>query len=314
MSFWAEAEKKHIQPILDQLDPSIKPIVQKALYDMNLKEAEEEFALLRENQKVAKEGTPLETRIDSGIGSDRRASDEIRTTEPIQTLSDTMKPSPSSEAVAEQALPDSKAADGDIPKTEDAIVDPISKEPSPLETSIRQLKAAYIAAKKAYRIDCHRLERVRSALSRFNGTNNFHNYTIDKGPRDPSAKRVIKSFVVAADPMIINGTEWLSLKVHGQSFMMHQIRKMVSMVALIVRCGCHKGRIQDSYLPQRLNVPKAPSLGLLLERPVFDAYNEKLVGFGREAIDFSKYEKEIEEFKQREIYERIFREEEQHGQ
>jgi len=256
----------------------------------------------------------LETRIDSGVGLDRLPSDDAKTAEPIQKVSDTTKRIPSSGTVTEQVLPDSEAGDRDVPKTDDATVDPKTKEPSPLEISIRQLKAAYIAAKKAYHIDPHRLERVRSALSRFNGTHNFHNYTIDKGPRDPSAKRVIKSFVVAADPMIINDTEWLSLKVHGQSFMMHQIRKMISMAALIVRCGCHEGRIQDSYLPQRLNVPKAPSLGLLLERPVFDAYNEKLVGFGREAIDFSKYEKEIEEFKQREIYERIFREEEQHGQ
>jgi len=313
-SFWAEAEEAHIKPILDQLDPSIKLIVQKALYEMNLKEAEEEFPLVKEDQKVEKEGSPLETRIDSGVGLDVLASAEAKTIESIQTHSDTTKPSPSSGTVTEQALQDSEAGDKDLPKTDGATIDPKLKEPSPLEISIRQLKAAYIAAKKAYRIDPRRLERVRSALSRFDGTHNFHNYTIDKGPRDPSAKRVIKSFVVAADPMIINDTEWLSLKVHGQSFMMHQIRKMISMVALIVRCGCHEGRIQDSYLPQRLNVPKAPSLGLLLERPVFDAYNEKLLGFGREAIDFGKYEKEIEEFKQREIYERIFGEEEQHGQ
>lgn len=313
-SFWAEAENVHIKPILDQLDPSVKPIIQKALYEMNLKEAEEEFALVKEDREVVKEGSPMETRIGSGVRLEVLASDEVKTTMPIQKVSDTTKLSASSGTMTEQALLDSAAGEADVAKTDGATVDPKIKEPSPLEISIRQLKAAYIAAKKAYRIDPHRLERVRSALSRFNGTHNFHNYTIDKGPRDPSAKRVIKSFVVAADPMIINNTEWLSLKVHGQSFMMHQIRKMISMVALIVRCGCHEGRIQDSYLPQRLNVPKAPSLGLLLERPVFDAYNEKLVGFGREAIDFSKYEKEIEEFKQREIYERIFREEEQHGQ
>jgi len=313
-SFWAEAEEAHIKPILDQLDPSIKPTVQKALYEMNLKEAEEEFAIVEGDQQVVKEGSPLETRIDSGVGLEKLASDEARTIEPNQKASDTMKPSLSSGTVTEQVRPNSEAGDGDVPKTDDATRNPAIKEPSPLDIAIRQIKAAYIAAKKAYRVDPRRLERVRSALSRFNGTHNFHNYTIDKGPRDPSAKRVIKSFVVAADPIIINDTEWLSLKVHGQSFMMHQIRKMISMVALIVRCGCHEGRIQDSYLPQRLNVPKAPSLGLLLERPVFDAYNEKLVGFGREAIDFSKYEKEIEAFKQREIYERIFREEEQHGQ
>ena len=96
---------------------------------------------------------------------------------------------------------------------------------------------------------------------------------------------------------------------------MHQIRKMVSMVALVVRCGCHEGRLQDTYLADKVSIPKAPGLGLLLERPVFDSYNERMGGQnGRERIEFDKFSKEMEEFKQREIYERIFREEERDNQ
>lgn len=187
--------------------------------------------------------------------------------------------------------------------------------PSPLDIAIKNIRAECIAAKKAYRIHSERLARVRSALSLFLGSQNYHNYTVNKEFRNPSAKRFIKSFVVHDKPVLINGTEWLSLKVHGQSFMMHQIRKMVSMVALVVRCGCHEGRVQDSYMKEKMSIPKAPGLGLLLERPVFDTYNEKLVGqFGRERIDFGKHEKVMEEFKQREIYERIFREEESDSQ
>jgi len=187
------------------------------------------------------------------------------------------------------------------------------KEPTSLELAVRHLKAAHITAKKTYRIHSARLARVRSSLSRFEGSHKFHNYTIEKTFKDPSAIRVMKSFKVGEKPIVIGDTEWLSLKVHGQSFMMHQIRKMVSMVALIVRCGCHEGRLQDSYVANKISIPKAPSLGLLLERPVFDIYNEKLERFGREKIDFSRHEKEMEEFKQRQIYERIFREEESDG-
>jgi tRNA pseudouridine38-40 synthase len=59
-----------------------------------------------------------------------------------------------------------------------------------------------------------------------------------------------------------------------------------------------------------VRIPKAPGLGLLLERPVFDSYNDKAAkAAGREDIDFSRYNKEIEEFKERETYQRIFREE-----
>ncbi|KAI9880221.1 MAG: tRNA pseudouridine synthase 1 [Pleopsidium flavum] len=189
------------------------------------------------------------------------------------------------------------------------------KERSPLDNATRSLKAAYIAAKKAYRIHPKRLERIRSALSLYVGTRSYHNYTVQKSFRDPSAIRIIKSFVIGESPIIINDTEWLSLKVHGQSFMMHQIRKMVSMVALVVRCGCDENRILESYDNNRISIPKAPGLGLLLERPVFDTYNERAVSkFDKEKIDFAKYEKEMEEFKQREIYERIFREEEKDNQ
>ena len=203
------------------------------------------------------------------------------------------------------------------PNVETSTVDTVEiseerpRELTPVEKGLRLLKAAYIKAKNSYRIHPARIARIRSHLTRYIGTHPFHHYTIGKSFRDPSVQRVIKAFSVDPQPIIMNDTEWLSLKVWGQSFMMHQIRKMVSMVALLVRCGCHEGRIQDSYMGDRLIIPKAPSLGLLLENPVFEFYNEKLEGFGHNKIDFGKYEKEMEEFKQREIYDRIFREEEQ---
>ncbi|PGH23648.1 tRNA pseudouridine(38-40) synthase [Polytolypa hystricis UAMH7299] len=178
--------------------------------------------------------------------------------------------------------------------------------------AIAAVRAAYVKAKKAYRIDPDRLARINEALDLYVGTRNFHNYTIQKGFREASAKRLIKSFKVSRDPLIINGTEWLSLKVHGQSFMMHQIRKMVAMVTMLVRCGGDIQRIVETYGPEKIPIPKAPGLGLLLERPIFEIYNtKKAPELGREPLDFSKYEKEIDEFKQREIYERIFREEEE---
>ncbi|OJD23503.1 tRNA pseudouridine(38-40) synthase [Blastomyces percursus] len=177
--------------------------------------------------------------------------------------------------------------------------------------AIRMIRTAYLDAKRAYRIPKERMDRINDSLGLYVGTRNFHNYTIQKSFRDASARRLIKSFRISRDPLIINGTEWLSLKVHGQSFMMHQIRKMVAMVALVVRCGCDIQRILETYEDHKIAIPKAPGLGLLLERPIFDSYNKRtVVEYGKNPIDFSKYEKEIEEFKQREIYERIFREEE----
>ncbi len=63
-----------------------------------------------------------------------------------------------------------------------------------------------------------------------------------------------------------------------------------------------------------MSIPRAPGLGLLLERPMFETYSKKAEKeLGREGIDFDKFKTEIDEFKQREIYERIFREEEAHN-
>ncbi|CRG90507.1 tRNA pseudouridine synthase A [Talaromyces islandicus] len=178
--------------------------------------------------------------------------------------------------------------------------------------TIKAIKAAYVKAKNAYRIPDVRLQRVQDALDQYLGTRNFHNYTIQKEWDDPSAKRVIKTFNASRQPIIINGTEWVSLKVHGQSFMMHQIRKMVAMIALIVRCGADPKLIQETYGSTRISIPKAPGLGLLLEHPIFDTYNKRATAeFSKQKIDFDKYEKEINEFKQREIYDRMFREEQE---
>ena len=205
---------------------------------------------------------------------------------------------------------------GDVsPTSADTNVDDIEdEESSGTAKAIRRIKTAYLEARRRFRVSSHRLGRLRQVLASYCGTYNFHNYTVDKGYRDPSAKRHIMSFT-ADDPILIGETEWISIKIHGQSFMMHQIRKMVSMAALVVRTGCPTERILETYSPVKINIPKAPGLGLLLERPVFDSYNERVVeSYQRDKIDFDNYQKEIEGFKQKMIYDQIFREEEKASQ
>ena len=52
--------------------------------------------------------------------------------------------------------------------------------------------------------------------------------------KDTSASRYMISTKVS-DPFVIEGTEWVSIKIHGQSFMLHQIRKMIAMATMVVR-------------------------------------------------------------------------------
>ncbi|KAI9495703.1 pseudouridine synthase [Zychaea mexicana] len=170
-----------------------------------------------------------------------------------------------------------------------------------------------IKAKEAYRINEEDLASFREAMGMYQGTHNFHNYTIGRGALDKSCLRYIMSTKVE-DPIYIDGVEWLSVKLHGQSFMLHQIRKMISMALLAVRSRTPLKIIENSFGDDRINIPKAPALGLLLERPIFGSYNrhaqnEKKGQTYRDEIDFEPYRKTIDAFKAEWIYKKLFEEE-----
>lgn len=288
--FWTETEEKYIKPIFEKLDPALRSSVMAAIHTEDVVEnPDEEKDLSGESAAPALNGKP--------------EGDQIKESTTTDSAADT------------ETSPETTGDKKELPATAAAAGEKTPKPLTPLEAAIKEVKAAYIKAKKAYRISDTRRDRVQEALSAYLGTKNFHNYTIQKSFKEDSAKRVIRSFTVNPEPVYVNDTEWLSLKVHGQSFMMHQIRKMVAMAALVVRCGTPIERINESYQNHKISIPKAPGLGLLLERPVFDSYNKRAVeDLQREKIDFTKYEAQINEFKQREIYERIYREEEKENQ
>ena len=315
--FWKETEERDVKPFLDSLDPELSASVCKALYDAEPKVLD-----------VDQDTDPVRT-SEPATSDLKKAPIEVQATVEIpdigqnkeQTVKHQTLDTPNASKIVNRPEADVSRPDPDVGFTEEhpvaiqSLNETITRPPlTALEEALKKLKNIIISAKKAYRIHPTRLARVQSILTEYTGTHNFHNYTISKAPHDPSAKRVIKSFTVAPRPILINNTEWLPQKVHGQSFMMHQIRKMVSMAALVVRCGCPEQRIRESYGPEKVTIPKAPSLGLLLERPVFETYNRNVVGkeggdSKRGEVGFERFEEEVEKFKQREIYERIFGEE-----
>ncbi|KAH6898241.1 pseudouridine synthase [Thelonectria olida] len=278
--FWADVEENEIKPILARLDPGVKAAVLERMH------ASEEEA-----PKESEEGKEVEEKEEPKKTEEKATEEEKPAVEtPAEGATDSEPPQPGVTLESHK---------------------PKGRELGPVDFALRDIKAAYVAAKRRYRISEGRLERLQETLNKYNGTRNYHNYTVQKSFNDASAKRLIKSFIVNPKPIIIGDTEWLSLKVHGQSFMMHQIRKMVGLASLVVRCGTPLDRIDESYQSKKMAIPKAPGLGLLLERPVFYNYNRKAQeSFGKETIDFSKYEEKIQAFKDKQIYERIFRVEE----
>lgn len=179
---------------------------------------------------------------------------------------------------------------------------------SPYANAKRTAKKIESEGRRNYRVQPERITELREALKQFEGVHNFHNFTIGKSFKEQSSIRVMKSLTVS-DPFLVNNTEWVSIKIHGQSFMLHQIRKMIALAVLVVRCNLPASKVGDLLSPVDLGIPKAPALGLLLERPMYDAYNQRLERLGREAIKFDPYEEDIEKFKQKYIYDRIYSQE-----
>ncbi|KAI5362219.1 Putative pseudouridine synthase I, TruA, pseudouridine synthase TruA/RsuA/RluB/E/F [Septoria linicola] len=346
--FWQRVDEEDIKPILETIDEDIRWEVVKALQgedEANIKAAEggaEAEQIIKPGNTInsaseaAQEKTEQAAIIINEPAANMKPGVAKETNDAPDTAVDSASALPTEmkeeettvqEAEVISAANDAATIKADTTRPADPSPDvPVPEEPTDPEgertlrirAATKALRSAYVAAKRKYRIPAKRVERIQSALNKYIGTKNYHNFTIQKTFKDPSVKRHIKSFKANPKPILIGDgpdeekTEWLSLKVHGQSFMMHQIRKMVGMVTLLVRAGADLKTMDSSFTDARFSIPKVPGLGLLLERPVFDTYNNLQASkHGRENLDFSKFETELEAFKEREIYQRIFREEEE---
>ncbi|XP_012386326.3 pseudouridylate synthase 1 homolog [Dasypus novemcinctus] len=158
------------------------------------------------------------------------------------------------------------------------------------------------AQDETYRLSEETLQRVNRLLACYEGTHNFHNFTSQKGPLEPSARRYVLD-MHCEQPFVREGLEFAVIKVKGQSFMTHQIRKMVGLVVAIAKGYAPESALERSWGLEKLDVPKAPGLGLVLERVHFERYNQRYGGDGlHEPLDWSEEEGEIAAFKERHIY------------
>lgn len=147
--------------------------------------------------------------------------------------------------------------------------------------------------------DC--INRLNGILSHYQGTRNFHNFTVRVSASAPQAKRYIHSFV--CDGVFkINGTKWVRTVVIGQSFMLHQIRKMIGMALAEFRGvapeGCLKYAL-GTFHPAK--TPMAPDLGLFLDECYYEAYNKRW-GHQSEHLHLSDWQGAVDEFKKQNLY------------
>jgi tRNA pseudouridine38-40 synthase len=90
---------------------------------------------------------------------------------------------------------------------------------------------------KSFRVSAEAVERLKGALQRYVGTNNYHNFTSGIASNDAKSNRYIISFDVVGEPFVseATGVEYILLSVVGQSFLLNQIRKMVAMAVEVAR-------------------------------------------------------------------------------
>lgn len=105
------------------------------------------------------------------------------------------------------------------------------------------------------------------------------------------------------EPFVRENVEFAVIQVRGQSFMMHQIRKMIGLVIAIVKGYAAESIMERSWGEEKVDVPKAPGLGLVLEKVHFEKYNRRFGNDGlHEPLEWTEEEEKIALFKEQYIY------------
>jgi len=160
-------------------------------------------------------------------------------------------------------------------------------------------------------------KKFSKLIKKFEGTNNFHNYTVAAKCGDKSSIRYILSMNAERIPSSeIKQTlglwdeepkdMYIKVTLHGQSFIYHQIRKMIGMIVAIFQKEDGDGwLIDNSFVANKIPVWLAPSEGLMLDELRFDAYNRK--NNIPETLELTEEERSaIADFKKNILYKEIF--------
>ena len=129
---------------------------------------------------------------------------------------------------------------------------------------------------KDYRATKEQISKLRESLKVYEGTHSYHNYTRGKSFEEGSSTRFVLSFY-ASDPVISehDGMEWIPTHVVGQSFLLNQIRKMISMAVDVARGAATIKAMDDSFTGRLMRVNICPAQGLFLEMSYYEYFNDR---------------------------------------
>ncbi|CAG9568346.1 unnamed protein product [Danaus chrysippus] len=157
--------------------------------------------------------------------------------------------------------------------------------------------------RKAYRITSEKIAQVNEVLSYYKGTKSYHNFTEKKHFQDPSSLRFMMSFVLER-VFVESEMEFAELLVKGQSFMLHQIRKMIGLMIAVVRGHTDISTLEKSFSKDKVMIPTAPGLGLVLDKVHYERYDAKFKD-SHESLTWDEEEDAVEKFKREKIFPNI---------
>eukprot|EP00929_Paragymnodinium_shiwhaense_P114714 TRINITY_DN83200_c0_g1_i1.p1 TRINITY_DN83200_c0_g1~~TRINITY_DN83200_c0_g1_i1.p1 ORF type:complete len:620 (+),score=142.54 TRINITY_DN83200_c0_g1_i1:36-1862(+) len=146
------------------------------------------------------------------------------------------------------------------------------------------------AGLKGFRASPEQLERFRAALAVFPGTHFYGNFA--KGTfedRDPVGFRHVVACDAGEPFLDDHGREWITVTIAADSFLTHQIRKMLATAAQVAQGVLPLDFIRAALDWRiRCNTPRMPPYGLVFLRPVFKCssrgydFEEQMDGLERE--------------------------------
>ncbi|KAI4292334.1 tRNA pseudouridine38-40 synthase [Pancytospora philotis] len=164
------------------------------------------------------------------------------------------------------AAQDSNAAPADSSAEEDAAEQPAGKK-----SFFRSYTEEDLAGIRGYR--CQNVDVFRALMAKYEGNHDFSNFTLKCNQKD--SKRFMRR-VTVGEPVVVDDVEYVGIEIHGQSFLLHQIRKMVSFAVLNARYAADRADANFARVfSEPVHVPKAPAQYLYLVSVFFDDYNNK---------------------------------------
>ncbi|CAH0760516.1 unnamed protein product [Diatraea saccharalis] len=157
--------------------------------------------------------------------------------------------------------------------------------------------------RKLYRITPEKLEEVNRILSNYKGTKCYHNFTEKKHYHDPSSSRYMLSFNVEK-VFVQSDMEFAVLLVKGQSFMLHQIRKMVGLTIAVMRGLADHSILEKAFSKDKIMIPTAPGLGLVLDMVHYTRYDARYKD-SHSTLTWETEEEAVQKFKHEHIYPNI---------